>query len=187
MRTAVATSMAIFTAGSAPFYAHVSHAELDPSLRVIHSHAYITVADTLPALVLDYGGILLTWDESSEEFSLWIDSEPVANLITDASNLSFSGNLDGQSVSGYVDSGASGFYDVYYAFGSEKPPGSTSTTPTGRRASPPNRSATVRTVSTSAAKPTIAMLAAPAQTRVAARSVDGKWCQANDRLHAQGM
>lgn len=45
----------------------------------------------------------------------------MANLVTDASNLSFSGSLDGQAVSGYVDPGASGFYDVYYTFGSEKP------------------------------------------------------------------
>lgn len=66
MKTTIAASMVLTFAGFATIGASGGPAELDPSLRIIRSHDHVTLADTLPALVLDHDGILLTWDESSE-------------------------------------------------------------------------------------------------------------------------
>lgn len=122
MKAIIAASMFMALAGLGSVRAQISQqAELDPSLHVFRSLPYVTLSDTLPALVLDYDGIDLAWDDGPQEFSMWINSQAVSDLVTDPPELSFSGSLGGQPVWGYVEPLASDLYDVYYSFGTQMP------------------------------------------------------------------
>lgn len=81
----------------------------DPSLVVDSVEACIAVRDTFPETVLDFDGLLLMWDDQSEEFALWVDEELVSDLGTSRGpgpgGWSFGGTLNGGDVEGAVRPG----------------------------------------------------------------------------------
>lgn len=114
----VASILAAGFVGGAPL-------DVDPSLRIAPFHSFVTIADKLPAVVLEHKQTKLMWDETDQVFMLEVNNKSVKNLVTTTDSRgwpSFSGSINGAGVVGSVLlSGVPSSYTVELTLPGQKP------------------------------------------------------------------